>query len=125
MSEERVQYKFMMPASLKVPLEQAAERSRRSLSAEIVERLEWSLEAARDLESLHHRIAELEAALSAARYEQHYQKGMAKGVMEVLKSVSSLAHQNAVDPAKLAEDIQTAIDGLRDKGPPPDDSTSD
>ena len=44
MSEDsRVQYKFMIPTALKARLEDAAHNSRRSLSAEIIERLEASL----------------------------------------------------------------------------------
>ncbi|MDR2309785.1 MAG: Arc family DNA-binding protein [Brucellaceae bacterium] len=44
MSEEvRVQFKFMIPSSLKLKLEEAAHDKRRSLSAEIIARLENSL----------------------------------------------------------------------------------
>lgn len=39
---DRVQYKFMIPARLKERLENAAHEGRRSLSAEIIERLEAS-----------------------------------------------------------------------------------
>ncbi len=43
MSErDRVQFKFMIPADLKEALEQAAHEERRSLSAEIIARLEES-----------------------------------------------------------------------------------
>jgi hypothetical protein len=45
MSEERVQYKFMIPATLKAALENAAEVNRRSLSAEIIDRLENSVQS--------------------------------------------------------------------------------
>ena len=45
MSEERVQYKFMIPVALKERLERAAAFSRRSLSSEIIERLENTIEA--------------------------------------------------------------------------------
>jgi Icc-related predicted phosphoesterase len=46
MSEsKRVQYKFMIPEDLKKALEEAAEYNRRSLSAEIVERLQQSVYA--------------------------------------------------------------------------------
>lgn len=41
--EERVQYKFMIPVSLKEALEKAAHRSFRSLSAEIIVRLKESV----------------------------------------------------------------------------------
>ena len=41
--ESRVQYKFMMPAALRRQLEESAYRARRSLSAEVVLRLEDSL----------------------------------------------------------------------------------
>lgn len=40
---DRVQYKFMIPADLKDQLEEAAARSRRSLSAEIIVRLTESV----------------------------------------------------------------------------------
>jgi len=43
MPEERVQYKLMLPVILKMELEMAAARRRRSLSAEVVERLRVSL----------------------------------------------------------------------------------
>ena len=41
--DPRLQFKFMIPASLKAKLEDAAHDNRRSLSAEIVARLEESL----------------------------------------------------------------------------------
>ncbi|MCL4217738.1 MAG: Arc family DNA-binding protein [Candidatus Hydrogenedentes bacterium] len=45
MSEDpRIQYKFMIPASMKQRLEDAAHENRRSLSAEIISRLETTLE---------------------------------------------------------------------------------
>ncbi|WP_428029815.1 Arc family DNA-binding protein [Ancylobacter sp.] len=40
--DDRVQYKFMIPASLKARLEDQAHENRRSLSAEIISRLEQS-----------------------------------------------------------------------------------
>lgn len=40
--DDRVQYKFMIPASLKARLEEQAHDNRRSLSAEIISRLEQS-----------------------------------------------------------------------------------
>lgn len=43
--DERVQYKFMIPSGLKARLEEAAHNSRRSLSAEIIARLEHTLAA--------------------------------------------------------------------------------
>jgi hypothetical protein len=42
--EDRVQYKFMIPASLKARLEDAAHSHRRSLSAEIIHRLQTTFE---------------------------------------------------------------------------------
>jgi hypothetical protein len=42
--DERVQYKFMIPADLKQRLERAAVDARRSLSAEIILRLEDSID---------------------------------------------------------------------------------
>jgi len=43
MPEERVQYKLMLPLFLKMELEMAATGRRRSLSAEVIERLRLSL----------------------------------------------------------------------------------
>lgn len=42
--DPRIQYKFMIPASMKQRLEDAAHENRRSLSAEIISRLETTLE---------------------------------------------------------------------------------
>lgn len=44
-TDERVQFKLMLPASLKASLEDEAHRNRRSLSAEIIARLTESLTA--------------------------------------------------------------------------------
>ena len=64
--EERIQFKFMIPKLLKTALEDAAHENRRSLSAEIVARLEESItparpplppgEAVRELEETFERI---------------------------------------------------------------------
>lgn len=58
MSDDRVQYKFMIPVALKEQLEALAKENRRSLSAEIIERLERSLPAP---------ISDTEAMLEIAR----------------------------------------------------------
>ncbi|WP_336799620.1 hypothetical protein [Kaistia sp. MMO-174] len=47
MPEERVQYKLMLPVILKMELEMAAARRRRSLSAEVVELLRFRSSPAR------------------------------------------------------------------------------
>lgn len=44
--DPRIQYKFMIPESLKAALEDAAHDHRRSLSAEIIARLQASLDSA-------------------------------------------------------------------------------
>lgn len=44
-SDQRVQFKLMLPAGLKVALEERAHVNRRSLSAEIIDRLTESLTA--------------------------------------------------------------------------------
>jgi hypothetical protein len=46
--DDRVQYKFMIPAALKARLEDAAHENRRSLSAETIARLEASFEISID-----------------------------------------------------------------------------
>lgn len=46
--KERVQFKLMVPAELKARLEDAAHEARRSLSAEIIARLEESLQPTSD-----------------------------------------------------------------------------
>jgi septal ring factor EnvC (AmiA/AmiB activator) len=52
MSEnDRVQFKFMIPAYLKLALEDAAHDNRRSLSAEIIARLEESIHPSEALQS--------------------------------------------------------------------------
>lgn len=42
--EQRTQFKFMIPVAVKARLEEAAQQNRRSLSAEIIERLSFSVE---------------------------------------------------------------------------------
>ncbi len=79
--EKRVQYKFMIPVSLKERLEEAAHISRRSLSAEIIARLDVSFMI--DGEPTHDLIAELVSnvfenlvtigALDPEKLERHYE----------------------------------------------------
>lgn len=69
---DRIQYKFMIPAPLKAKLEDAAHGNRRSLSAEIIARLESSftlfdrMERTMDKEDdLRQKILEMQADLTA------------------------------------------------------------
>lgn len=60
--EQRTQFKFMLPVDVKARLEEAAQQNRRSLSAEIINRLQASFESPR-LASL------LQASLPPALFE--------------------------------------------------------
>lgn len=59
--DERVQYKFMIPADLKKRLEDSAAEGRRSLSQEIVMRLEESVEglARVDIGKISHALSDV------------------------------------------------------------------
>ena len=69
MEKDRIQYKFMIPQELKSLLEDAAHDNRRSLSAEIVARLETSFTLAADAEKAYskykNQFNELDARISA------------------------------------------------------------
>lgn len=69
---ERIQYKLMIPAGLKEQLEEAAHGNRRSLSAEIIERLTFSVEHPQEhWEKLSHAVQTLDNELdqAAAKYD--------------------------------------------------------
>ncbi|MCW0983066.1 hypothetical protein OK142_19765 [Agrobacterium sp. BT-220-3] len=69
---ERIQYKLMVPADLKEQLEEAAHGNRRSLSAEIIERLTFSVEHPPEhWEKLSRAVQTLESELdqAAAKYD--------------------------------------------------------
>ncbi|HFJ9613616.1 TPA: Arc family DNA-binding protein [Stenotrophomonas maltophilia] len=120
MNTPDTQFKLRIPADLKARLEDASANAGRSLTAEIVTRLEWSLEAQLldQVEQLHTnlgRVRSLSATVDTLKADlARYAEGDRKALAWLLGADGALSEATALDAARLAlETMEERLYALR------------
>jgi TolA-binding protein len=115
-NEERAQFKLMLPVETKSRLEEAAHENRRSLSAEIISRLEFTLSnPPQAVEALKRQSDALDDEINSMETDLRYLADNVKTLQDANTNLKNLVDGSRELPLRLMHHVLNYIDVLPDE----------